>query len=397
MSAREACEQVRRLLAAGDPAAVDVAAADDDPGEPFAVKEMIAVAGLVGGYGVEGSERRAAADAAAVAALRRSGWVPVATTRTSAAAYLADTDGVRNPLGDGLSPGGSSGGSAALVAAGVVTMALGTDTNGSARLPASACGIAGLRPTPDAVPRDGVLPCAPSLDTVGVLARDVPTVRRALAGIVDPGASPHHAELAAALARPADPERGLRLGRLPTGDARWADAAERTAVDAAARLLVAAGVEVVDLAADPVLTDGLEAVADLICLAEADVLAPLLELPGLPEAVRRDLVPEARPSGEAAARALAARAAVARACAALFAEAGVDALLLPGYARRPTRPPAPGPAPSCPYALATLAGCPALVVPREPGRAPGGVQLVGPAWSEPTLLDAGLRVQAALA
>jgi amidase len=72
----------------------------------------------------------------------------------------------------GRVPGGSSAGSAAAVAAGLVDLALGTDTGGSIRVPASYCGIAGWRPTHGAVPIDGVVPLAPSFDTVGLLARD---------------------------------------------------------------------------------------------------------------------------------------------------------------------------------------------------------------------------------
>ena len=80
---------------------------------------------------------------------------------------------VRNPWNPALSPGGSSGGSAASVAAGVITASVGTDTGGSVRVPAALCGVTGLKVTHGRVPLDGVTPLAPSLDTVGPIARSV--------------------------------------------------------------------------------------------------------------------------------------------------------------------------------------------------------------------------------
>jgi aspartyl-tRNA(Asn)/glutamyl-tRNA(Gln) amidotransferase subunit A len=93
---------------------------------------------------------------------------------------------VRNPRDPSRSPGGSSGGSAAAVAAGLVPAAIGTDTGGSVRIPAAWCGIVGLKPAHGEVPVDGVLPLAPSLDHVGVLAstvEDAWEVHRVLAGL----------------------------------------------------------------------------------------------------------------------------------------------------------------------------------------------------------------------
>ncbi len=80
---------------------------------------------------------------------------------------------VRNPWDVTLSPGGSSGGSGAAVAAGIAAAALGTDTGGSVRVPAALCGVVGLKVTHGRIPLIGVFPLAPSLDTVGPLARNV--------------------------------------------------------------------------------------------------------------------------------------------------------------------------------------------------------------------------------
>src|SRR5262249_22472026 len=77
-----------------------------------------------------------------------------------------------NPKAPGRIPGGSSSGSAAAVAGGLVDFAVGSDTGGSGRLPASYCGIFGIRPTPGRIPIAGAVPLAPSYDTVGWFARD---------------------------------------------------------------------------------------------------------------------------------------------------------------------------------------------------------------------------------
>ena len=80
---------------------------------------------------------------------------------------------VRNPYDQGRMAGGSSGGTAAAVATGIVPAGLGSDTGGSTRIPAALCGICGLRPSPGRYPMDGVVPLAPTRDTVGPMARSV--------------------------------------------------------------------------------------------------------------------------------------------------------------------------------------------------------------------------------
>ncbi len=145
-------------------------------GVPVGIKDLMAVAGapLTGGSRAI-DIRSCAADAEAVARLRRAGAVVVGLTNLHELAYGITSDNPRfgrvvNPAARDRIPGGSSGGSAAAVAAGVVRATLGTDTAGSIRIPAACCGIVGFKPSYDAVPRTGVLDLAPSLDHVGPMA-----------------------------------------------------------------------------------------------------------------------------------------------------------------------------------------------------------------------------------
>jgi aspartyl-tRNA(Asn)/glutamyl-tRNA(Gln) amidotransferase subunit A len=127
----------------------------------------------VPGADAEVVRRLTAAGAQLVVTLNLSEFAVGVTNQNSAAGPC------RNPWDLDRVPGGSSGGSGAAVAAGVVDLALGTDTGGSIRLPASACGVAGLRPTIGSIPTDGVFPVCDDVDTVGPLARDVALVARA--------------------------------------------------------------------------------------------------------------------------------------------------------------------------------------------------------------------------
>ncbi len=128
-------------------------------------------------YGLTGDAPSACVDAWCVAALRAAGAVPVGKTATTAFAWR-DPAPTRHPHVASATPGGSSSGSAAAVAAGHVPFALGTQTVGSILRPAAYCGVVGYKPTYGAIPVFGVSPLSPSLDHVGIIARDVATVRR---------------------------------------------------------------------------------------------------------------------------------------------------------------------------------------------------------------------------
>ena len=146
-------------------------------GVPVAVKDLIDVAGMPTTCGSASSfgTPRAAEDAEVVTRLRTAGAVIVGKTTLHEFAYGATGDRSahgpsRNPHDPARISGGSSGGSAVAVAAGMVPLALGTDTAGSVRVPAALCGVVGVKPAFDAIPTGGTYPLAPTLDHIGLFA-----------------------------------------------------------------------------------------------------------------------------------------------------------------------------------------------------------------------------------
>jgi Asp-tRNA(Asn)/Glu-tRNA(Gln) amidotransferase A subunit family amidase len=136
-------------------------------GIPFGAKDIMETRGLSTEYGSPIYKgRQGSTDAAVVTSLRRRGAILLGKTHTTAFAYRTPAP-TRNPRNLEHTPGGSSSGSAAAVAAGMVPFALGTQTRGSILRPASFCGVTGFKPTYGLVSLDGVLPYAKSLDTVG--------------------------------------------------------------------------------------------------------------------------------------------------------------------------------------------------------------------------------------
>lgn len=160
-------------------------------GAPFGVKANIAVAGLPWHAGIAAyRDRVAEADAECVARLRAAGAVILGVLNMHEGALGATTDNAafgrcENPHRTGFTPGGSSGGSGAAVAAGLCAAALGTDTMGSVRLPSAYCGVFGLKPTRGAVSTEGVIPLSWTLDHVGPHARSAEDCRLALEAMTD--------------------------------------------------------------------------------------------------------------------------------------------------------------------------------------------------------------------
>jgi aspartyl-tRNA(Asn)/glutamyl-tRNA(Gln) amidotransferase subunit A len=148
-------------------------------GLPIAVKDLMHVRGFPLTGGSAAFDRTTSThDAEVIARLRRAGAAFMGFANLHEFAYGITSDNphfgrVVNPAAPERIPGGSSGGSAAAIAAGIVTAALGTDTAGSIRIPAACCGIAGFKPSYDALPRTGVLDLATSLDHVGPMGRTV--------------------------------------------------------------------------------------------------------------------------------------------------------------------------------------------------------------------------------
>jgi Asp-tRNA(Asn)/Glu-tRNA(Gln) amidotransferase A subunit family amidase len=185
-------------------------------GLPVGVKDIIDTADLPTENGtVLHAGRRPAADAFVVRRLRAAGALVMGKTVTTELATYAPGR-TRNPHHPGHTPGGSSSGSAAAVAAGMVPLAIGTQTNGSVIRPASFCGVVGFKPSAGLIPRTGVLVQSPTLDAMGVFGRsveDVALLAQALAGhdgrdpLTRPGPTPLLARVAAE-PMPAPPRLG---------------------------------------------------------------------------------------------------------------------------------------------------------------------------------------------
>ena len=148
-------------------------------GIPLAVKDLFDTAGLRTTYGsILFADHVPVHTAEAVARLEQAGYATVGKTNLHEFAYGVTSDNphfgrVPNPIAPDRTPGGSSGGSAAAVAAGLAEAALGTDSGGSIRIPAACCGIVGFKPSYGLVPLAGCFPLAPSFDHAGPMGSDV--------------------------------------------------------------------------------------------------------------------------------------------------------------------------------------------------------------------------------
>ncbi|AJE47859.1 amidase [Celeribacter indicus] len=213
-------------------------------GVPVAVKDNMLAAGMAATWGAElFRDFVPEADELPVARLRAAGAVVIGKTNTpsfSARGYTWNSlwGITRNPLDPRLTPGGSSGGMAAAIAAGIVPMGLGTDGGGSTRRPAAHCGIVGLKPSVGFIPRaDGFLPLMQDLEVVGPMASDM-TLLDALVSVM---AGPDPRDPRSRLLEDDRPARALRIGVIDRFPGHPVDPGIRAATAATARRLEAMG------------------------------------------------------------------------------------------------------------------------------------------------------------
>ncbi|RAH97778.1 amidase [Acuticoccus sediminis] len=378
-------------------------------GVTVAVKGNLAVAGAPWTAGIAGWRGRIAErDATAVARLRATGAIILGEVNLHEGALGATTDNptfgrCANPLGAGLTPGGSSGGSGAAVAAGMADVALGTDTMGSVRIPAAYCGVAGIKPTAGLVGRGGLAYLAPTLDSVGPLAPSVARLWPVLAAIAGPDV--RDPDSLAAPAAWTEGQQPCDLSGLTFGVPRQIDdvdcePAVLTAFALALEAARAAGAEIVTV--DVAGWEPGRARRGGLLVSEAEgavAMAALMDVEDAISAYLQGLLAYGRDAGaprlvDAYARMRAAGAACHRALAA------VDALILPTAPQRAFPHDRPAPANQADLtAIANFAGVPAvaLPVPLAEGGLPGSVQLVGKPWSDGSLLAWAEHIEAELA
>lgn len=405
-------------------------------GITVAIKDNIDVAGMptTAGLGLRAG-RIAAADAFVVARLRAAGAVLTGKLNLHAAAmgatnhnpYFGDC---HNPHRHGFTPGGSSGGAAAAVAARLCALAVGTDTMGSVRIPASYCGVVGLKATYGLISTRGAVVCSHRLDHLGPLARSVRDLQPALAclAVFDPACADGSAGAHAAPLPP--PLPAPRLAAPPEADLRAAgiEPDMLALFEAQLERLAALGMPLVRVALTDYDFGRARRAGLLLCLA--DMLGEYgAEWAADPAAFEPELAPllryaETKNAAAHAAHAThathaahathtthtthAAHAAHAAALERVDAASALvstwlahaDVFVLPVAAQRAFAFTAPVPVHQADWcAVANMAGVPALAVPMPvaPGALPAGLQLLARAGHEHTLLAVAQRYETAAA
>ena len=396
---------------------VDAAvAAGEDPGPlggvTVGVKDLFDHEGRPTTAGSSFLREPATATAPALQRLLDAGAVAIGRTGLHEFAYGFSSENdwwgpVRNPWDPATSPGGSSGGSAAAVAAGLVDVGLGTDTGGSVRVPAAMCGLVGLKVTHGRIPISGVFPLAPSLDTVGPITRtvaDAAAVYLVMAGHDpgDPWSVPHQVEPPAAVDL-----AHLRIAIPSPWVDRPLDEVQRSGWERFRSALTDRGAVVTEVTAPRI---------------DAETLHPgsYAEVGSIhrrwfeqdPEsygpAIRARMRATLERTTDDLSAALAWRAGLRNAFARVFT--GADLIATPTTAAlrkligEPTVVAGSEPEPYRPALswftiLVNQAGLPALALPLGPGHdasgPPASVQLIAPWWSEATLLGVGLALEKA--
>lgn len=384
-------EGVVRAFVHLDPAQARRAAASARPGPlhgiPIAVKDVIDTADMPSAYGSPiWAGHRPRADAAAVAAARGAGAVVTGKTVTTEFA-TRHPGATANPHNPAHTPGGSSSGSAAAVADGMVPLAFGTQTAGSIVRPASFCGVVGFKPSFGTLHRAGMKVMSESLDTIGVLARSVADCALAIGAMSGRDLGDPETQ------RDRAPRLGLTMGPEPEKAAPETVAALHRAADAARK----AGAEVVEFALPPILMraaelhpammnmESAQSIAWELATARAQLSPVLLEKMDWARAQPPALLQQARQAQTTA-------------IAALYGLMGdMDALLTPA---------APGEAPEglgwtgdpAFNSLWTMLHGPNVTIPAGTGPKglPVGVQLVGRVGQDAAVLGWARWLQAAM-
>jgi len=376
-------------------------------GKPaLAVKDNIAICGIRPTVGIAGECFPIAdRDAFVVARWRKSGGALAGRTRMDEGALGASGENpafgrTDNPRAPGYSPGGSSCGSAAAVAAGEVPVALGTDTMGSVRIPASYCGIVGFKPSRGVLSTRGILPLAPSLDHVGLLAKDVGGIASAFEVLAayDPedASSRHLPSVASAASSLADVVVGVPAAFVE----EHVEPAISDAFRGAREALEWNGLRVIEIEDAPFLGEQLRKAAFLVAEAEgATVYSALLADPtsGLSLSFRRLLafgrdMPAAR------------RDAAFETCRRMAAEARrslekCDFIMTPTTTQRAFRQGDHPPAGQADLTVfANAAGLPAISLPLQmtASERPAGLQIVGRDLADRATLATALLIEAIL-
>lgn len=363
-------------------------------GTSFGAKDNIDVAGLPTAGGLRALARTASTDAPVVARLRAAGlhcvgklnMHPLALGATN---HNPDYGDCIHPQHPGHTPGGSSGGSATAVAAGLCSIALGSDTMGSVRIPAAYCGVVGFKPSHESLGLTGVMPLSRQLDHLGVLARRVEDVTAAMR------------IMAPQLPSPAARGARWRVGVVRDAAECGASAEVMRAHEDAVRVLAnRKEIEWVDVQLAHLPLDAVRRSGLLLCEAELHALvAPLLgqdpcPLPADLQAMMRFIEGKsALDLGRAVAR-------IAQAAESLESlSAGLDALLLPTAPQTSFPMDAKVPSNQADFtALANANGAPALSlpVPVALGELPVGLQLIGHRGHDLALLELAASVESML-
>lgn len=360
-------------------------------GLTVAVKDLIDVAGLPTRNGTpRATWRNPATSAPAWQRLSRAGAVCVGKASLHEMAWGVTTPAIGNPLDPTRYAGGSSGGSAAVVAGDVCEAALGTDTGGSIRVPAALCGLVGLRPTHGLIPLEGITPLAPSQDVVGPITNDAATC-----------AAVFKALLGGPLSALPDRGAGLRVGVHP--DPGPMDEAVAEAYSRSLQALQRADVELVECPAVPVREAGaLSVVTMLVESAAAHAATAHADPHGFGSEARALLtLAEDFVSDQIADLLHRARTSLRHDTAALYHRARIDAFLTPTtpcvaprrdttHVRMAGRTVPVSAALSRHTAWAAAIGWPAISVPvSTPGHLPAGMQLMASPHHEHVCLGLG--------